>query len=291
MDTPQLPPQQDRQVQVGAGLQESRLNTDLIQWLEKYGTWILMVVLVVVLGYFGLTRYRIYRADQLDRAFEEWSGARGTPGPDGVLGGSPDSLLRVAREHRGQAAIAQLASIDAAEIFLGAARRGLRPGANLQTPTADDLLSEAQVSEFLTKADGLFAGVVSDVGSSADRAPLALRALWGRASTAISLGEMDRARTLLTDLASRATSAGFSDVAAKATARIELLPSLATPVALLRDADLPAVPTTAPPAAIPDEEALQIERMPDGWSPSQGDAVIPSPSAPQAPAPGAQPKR
>ncbi len=42
--------ERQEQVQVGAGLQESRLNTDLINWLNKWGSHILSVVALIVLA-------------------------------------------------------------------------------------------------------------------------------------------------------------------------------------------------------------------------------------------------
>ncbi|HVZ93431.1 MAG TPA: tetratricopeptide repeat protein, partial [Phycisphaerales bacterium] len=97
-----------KQIQVGAGLQESRLNADLIQFLQKYGTPILMVVLVIVLGYVGWSKYNRWQAERRDEAFAAYQAARGGVGADGTLAGSPDNLLKVAEERRGRGAVWEL---------------------------------------------------------------------------------------------------------------------------------------------------------------------------------------
>lgn len=296
-----MTPMDERQskIQVGAGLQESRLNTDLIQWLEKYSSWILGILLVVVAAYFGWTKYEERRARLLDEAFVEFTAARGALGPDGVLSGSPDNLLKIAREHDGQGSIWSLASLDAAQTYLGAARRGLRPGTTLSAPTPEDQLSPEQATEMIKSADRIFAEVLARSAGNRGSIPIYLRAALGVSATATSLGEIDRARTALTDLRDLAQREGFTAQAQEAEMRLADLSKLAAAPRIYSEAQLPALPTIAPQQL---ENPNTLIPMPPGFTPpgidpetqqpigstpppQEGDAS-PDQSAPDAPAPG-----
>lgn len=64
-----------QQVQVGAGLQESRLNTDFIDFLKKYGTYGLYAMLAVVLSYVGWQRWTMHKNNTRDQAFADLGAA------------------------------------------------------------------------------------------------------------------------------------------------------------------------------------------------------------------------
>lgn len=291
--------QRQKQIQVGAGLQESRLNTDLIQWLEKYSSWILGVLLVVVAAYFGWTRWQQHVALQVDQAFAEYSAARGDTGRDSVLTGSPDNLLAIASQYDGRGSVWELATLDAASIYLGCARRGLRPGADIIYPTAEDVLSPQETSEFLQKARDLFASVADRAQRARGKTPLQLRALLGLASAATSLGDVDRARSALEQLIAVADAENFGSQAAEARERLAELPRYAAEPRLYADAELPAPPE--PPAGPPLPETLVP--MPEGWAPpgftpeleaaaQNAPSVVPQQTpADPAPAEGEQPEQ
>jgi len=269
-----------RKIEIGAGLQESRLNQDLINWLNRYGTAILTVVLIVVALYAASVQFNRWRASKVDDAFEQYVAARGSTGADGVLQGSPDALLQIARDHRGQAAVSDLATNDAAAIYLGCAVRGLRPGTDLGDVKPEDGLSADQITEFLNKSASLFKEVADRTRSDRDRAVLFNQATLGGAAAATSLGEFDRARTLLTELEARATRDNFPAMAAEARRRLDMLPMLEKPITLLSAADLPAEPNPAMPATNPDlidlGDGVTVERMPDGFNPAaEGITLIP----------------
>ncbi len=276
----------DRQskIQIGAGLQESRLNTDLIQWLEKYSSWILGVLLVVVAAYFGWSRYTEARAKWIDEAFVAYTAARGEMGGDGVLLGSPDNLLQAAREHDGMGSVWSLASLDAASIYLGSARRALRPGTDLTDPKPEDFLSPEQTNEMARSADRIFAEVAARHKGNRSKTPLYLRALLGVASTALSLGEIERAREALEEIVQVAEREGFGSQAEEANRRIEQLAALAESPRLYSEAELPAPPSLAP---LPPEPSLQspvtLIPMPEGWSPPGIDPETQLPIVPTPP--------
>jgi hypothetical protein len=274
-----------QQIQVGAGLQESRLNTDLINFLEKWGTWILTVILVVVGGYVGVAKYREWRAAELDKAFDAYASARGAPGTDGVLNGSPDNLVQVAAAHASHGSVSLLARLDAAEIYLGAARRGLRPGTDLAAIKPEDALSPKESAEMVKKAGALFQEVLASSGLTGERAVLGMRAKWGLASVAISEGNLAKAREILAEIEAAAPKAGLNEHAAEAKRRLGLMDRLSNLPPLLSDADLPAVASAAPgagsaseliipgpgapgdPGIVVNDGTLQVERLPDGFQP------------------------
>lgn len=268
--------ERQQQIQVGAGLQESRLNTELIGFLEKWGTWILTVVLVLVAGYVGLNKWREYNAARLDDAFEQYAAARGKPGADGILDGSPDGLLKVAAEHSSRGAVGTLARLDAAEIFLGSARRGLKPGTDLAAPKPEDALTPEGTADLLKRSGELFTQVRSSIGGRADDAVLALRAHWGLAAVATSSGDLESAKKTYGDIEALAAKSGFTEQADLAKKRAAQLDLLAVPPTLLSDKDLPviaaALPPTGPtgsdiPIKIDNPDGLQIQRMPEGFTP------------------------
>lgn len=261
-----------QQIQVGAGLQESRLNTDLINFLEKWGTWILTIILVIVASYVGWSKFGEYKATRHDEAFDQYVSARGTPGTDGVYIGSPDNLLRIATEHSSSGAIAHLARLDAAEIYLGSARRGLRPGTDLAAVKPEDALSADETNAMLRQAGSLFEQVAADTASKKQQTVLNLRARWGIFAVALSAGDVDRARRMLAEIESAAGRAGLAEQAAEAKKRAAQLDLLSAPQVLLSDADLPAVaaaPVQQPGSNInifnPDN--VQLQQMPEGFVP------------------------
>ncbi len=260
------------QLQVGAGLQESRLNTDLIQWLNKWSTPALMVIAVIVLGYVGMQKLEEYRDGQIDSAFAAYEASRGTLGPDGILTGNPDNLMRVAGEHDGKASIWELSKLDAAEIWLGCAWRGLKPGTNLQDILDEDVLSEDEIAEYLTKARGEFEQVLARVEGNDALRSFELRALDGLSAVAMGNGDREKARELLERLAERAGE-DFARIASIAQISIDNIDSIPLDVGIIAEADMPA---SANAPIVIGGRAPQIQALTPGFDPSM---LQPLPSA------------
>jgi hypothetical protein len=303
-----------RQIQVGAGLQESRLNTELIGFLQKYGTWILMALLAVVVTYSGLKWYGRFQRDNLDKAFEQYQAARGTLGPDGVLLGSPDGLEAVAREQAGNATVATLAKMDAAEIYLGCVRRGLRPGTDIKAIKPEDSLSSEESAELLKKAESLFGEAKRATDGREALGVINLRARFGLASVSMSRGDVESARTILTELETRARELKLDEMAELAKERMFTLGDIAKPVALRNESELAPLPVANTPEQLDvaaDSGEMEAVRMPEGFvppgvdpetlpggrlypkpaevPPSEGGQMVPVPVEP-APTEPAQPK-
>ncbi len=257
----------DRQqnIEVGAGLQESRINQELLDWLNKWGSWILTGVLIVVLAYLGYIKYQEYQANQRDTAFAAYMTARGIISPAGVLNGSPDNLLTLADEKTGIGAVSNLARLDAAEIYLGWARLGLATGAisdaNLQ-PAPADILSAEQEADLFTRAYDLFKRVAADTSANDAQSLLHLKAQWGMAASSVSLDEFDRAAQEYESARAFAETLGMPDLVASAERSISKIENWKTPLAVYPESELPPElrpidPTAASPARPVLDDAFQ----------------------------------
>ncbi len=233
--------QRQQQVQVGAGLQESRLNTEFIAFLEKYGTRALYIILIIVLAYVGWQRWQRWKSAQLDQAFVALNAA--------MESRDPDNLMRVSADHRGQGSVWIVANLAAADQYLDAVRRGLAPGANLITPAETDRLTETQQQELLVKANGILQEVIDSVGTSKGHVVFSQAARWGLVTVAIANNDEAKARTLLEEYISTAEKAGLKAQAEIGRARLNALPGFLAPKAVYAEAELPASARPFRPAA------------------------------------------
>ena len=64
-----------RQIQAGAGLQESRLNEDFINFLRKWGPFFTYGILAIVLVWLGIGQYQSWKARQSAQAFADLAAA------------------------------------------------------------------------------------------------------------------------------------------------------------------------------------------------------------------------
>jgi len=265
----------NREVQIGAGLQESRINTDLIVWLQKWGPRVLYILLAVVLAYIGLDRWQSYQLDKVDEAFADYHAQRAT--------GDPEGLLRVAEEHRGKREIWSLATLDAANVLLYSARNGLAPGADPENPTEDDVLSVEERAEVAARAAELFTDVRNHVAGEPDKIRYTLRATWGLASAAANQGDLETARERLNEVAELAREHGYFIDATLAQRRLDMLDELEQePVVVYAEAELPESAIAPEPA--PGQQGSPFgpggQQMPPGFT-SQPVPVTP-PSQPSS---------
>lgn len=235
--------ERQRQIQEGAGLQESRLNTELIGWLQKYGTYILYGLLIVVVAYVGYSRWMQWEEQKTDAAFREYSAARAA--------GNPDGLLRVAAERGSHKSVWELATLAAADQFLAAARRGMAPGADPSAPAEGDVLTEEETSQMYARARDLMRDVLDRTAGDQAKWILAQQARWGIATASISLGEPDQAREALQGYIDAAEARGLKAQSKVAASRIETLELLGAPVPLYATDELPeaARPLEAAPGS------------------------------------------
>lgn len=223
--------QRQQQVQVGAGLQESRLNTDFIEFLKKYGTYGLYALLAVVLAYVGWQRWTIQKGKALDVAFADLSAAQAS--------NNPDTLLKTAADHKGQAAVWELATISAAEHYLDLARRGRSFPADPTKPDEAPVLTEEQIKENVQKAQTLLKDVLAKVGDDSKQLVIAQRVRWNLATAALNANDAASAKKYMDDYHAAAEKAGWTDMVAVANMRSAKFDRVLPPVKMLTAADLP----------------------------------------------------
>lgn len=219
----------------GQGLVESRLNQDFIDWLRKWGFWILLVLAIASLSYAGMKHLENLRQIALDDAFQQYR--------DASASGSPDSLLAVASDFRGKGAVSQLAMTDAANIYLKSARTGVAPGglAGLD----DDLLDDNARLDMAKRAKDLYQQVYNATKNDSAQFTLTVGAQWGLAATSVIEKNFDAARTTLAAIAEESSSQGFDMLSELATKRLAELDALELAAPLPRNADLPPRPDLA----------------------------------------------
>lgn len=202
----------ERQTKIvaGAGLEESRLNTDFIDFLKKWGSHLLLIVAGVAAAYTALGWWERQKAAQLDEAYAQLSAAQ--------IAGQPDNLLRVAEEYSNQGAVSELATIAAGNAFLTAGWSGVAPGGD---PMSEDdrLTDEERVANY-KRAKELFGQVVAKVADKPKYALHLLDAKFGYAAACASLGEVDAAETTLQETATIARERQYPALADMAEEKI-----------------------------------------------------------------------
>lgn len=237
--------QRQRQIIEGAGLDESRLNQDLILALQKWGPYILVGLAVVMGGYVLYNRWEERVESTRDNAFQALEEA--------AIAGRPESLLEVAKDHADQGAVPVLASLDAADAWLSASRSGIPAGVRLDNegklPEGKAYLTDDEKKAALAKAESAYQDALSRCNNAFGQVPLACGALFGLASVAEDRAELDKARGFYDQAQKKAEAAGLDAVAAVAKKRIETLDKVKAPARLIAQADMPAA--AAPPQVIP----------------------------------------
>jgi hypothetical protein len=253
-------PSKPSQIRVGAGLEESRLNQDFLDFLRKWSTPILFVAALAALGFVGWQKYTQHKLDSLDKAFRELEDVSSTATP------SPDSLAAVARQYAGVAAVSAIANNRAADSLMFSLQTGLKAGAKLNADgspeIAGDLLSDADRATVLTQAAEHYQHALDDSSSKPAQRPLTYGALFGLATVAESRGDLDAARGYYDRIIAlvdadppitldegKPAQKPFAMHAAVARKRIESLGELRAPLALVSEAQLPKLPPLPEPPA------------------------------------------
>jgi len=290
----------ERQAQIRerAGLEESRLNQEFIDWLRKWGTPILLVVAVLAVGYALRDRWHKAADTKLDGGFEELAAA--------TTGGNsnPDTLLAIASEYDGHASISSLARLEAADAYLDALRRGIKPGSVLkqdkdhvgELENPEDVLTDADRTDFLKRAGDLYQLVFDQTSPKPGQQILTLNALYGLAAVAEGRQEFDKAKGYYEQIAKIAAANSLPAHAALANDRIKRLPDLQTLPRLFSKAELPTppkreeppaptiTPVSGPPSAPPAAPAPGATAPPSPASAAPGSPAPASPTSTPAPA-------
>jgi tetratricopeptide (TPR) repeat protein len=189
--------------------------------------------------------------------------------------------------------VADTARLEAADIFLDSARRGLAPGAAPDQTGKypdTDILTEEQKQKNLSDAADLYKAVVESTGADSSRFQQAISGLYGLAAVAEERGKLDEARAHYDRVVQLAKSNGLSEEIKRAQGRIDTLGSLAQPPRLYVAADLAAnkQPTLTPIAAPPGLNGPQFDPSPPA-GPASPDNVFPPAPSPATPPETPQP--
>lgn len=193
----------ERQAQIkeGAGLEESRVNEELIEFLNKWSFPVLLLIAIVSGGYFFYNQYQVRKIRTKDAAFAQLGNIESSSSP------SVFSLTAIADEFDGVGSVAELALLRAAEIHLNAVRSGLDPNDPGVTLSPEDIVFHRE------QAGTLYQRIADRVAGDADRGLFAINAAFGLAAVAESAGEFDLATTRYADAASLATKHGYPSLA------------------------------------------------------------------------------
>ena len=252
----------ERQTQIteGAGLEESRINKEFIDLLQKWSTPVLLLILLVAGAYAGVKWLENRQRTQLDAAFVAFR--------DAETEGRPEALLDVAREHGGVGSVGIVARLAAADLQLQAYHQRVRPGT--QGQSEEDRLSETEAVELLNEAGETYAEVHERAARKSGFELLAISGRWGVAAVELSRRDFDAASAALEDVRALATEHGFTDLADRAARTIDSIPALR---------DQPELVASAPQSS-----ADQPSRPVIGAEPPVG----PSDDLPEAAAAGAE---
>lgn len=262
------------QIRERAGLEESRLNQDFIDFLTKWSTPLLLVVALIVGGNYLYTQYNKRQEAQQAAAFKQLSEIATGANP------SPSSLIDVADKFAGVGSVGEMARLKAGDALMRAVLRGVKPGADVNADgtvkeVGDELTAEDRES-FLTQAEEQYRRVIESTANDSKKAMLRLGGLFGLASVAESRGDSDKAKASYEQIKTIAASSGefkhFADVAAK---RIESLPKIVAVAKLPTRASLPA----------PLKEDVKPEGVTAPTIDAPGSSSITGPTVPQAEGP------
>lgn len=277
----------DRQTKIreGAGLEDSRINKEFLDFLNKWSSPVLIVLAIAALTWAGMQKLEQMRSEKVDKAFGEYETliADGNP--------SPSSLKSIATEYEDVRSVAHMARLREVDLYLGAAALGLEPGAQIDQATQsvaseDDILSDEKREQYRDLAASTAQQVLDATVNEPGKEIFALQALSRLASVEESRADFEAAKSRYERLVSLAEEHSYPTIVTFAQKRIESLDSLAGLGELPTNAqvpsltpglDIPALPTA--PDAEPEvgqqgeDEASDAAESPaaDSQDPAEGE--------------------
>lgn len=246
----------DRQKQIRerAGLEESRLNQEFIDFLGKASWPILLVAAVSVLGYAGWQRWEKAQDSKIDKAFDELQKASDTIDPNTrqIVPGNPASLIDIADRFVGQGSVSHLARLKAADAYLQAVRQMVKLGTKIEQggvvkdPAAT--LDGPSRREYLAKAKELYQRVLTDTEKDKGKLQLTIGAAFGLAAVAESEPNFEDAKKAYERVVALTIDSTFAAQGEIAKRRMNDMGALKTLPTLYADAQLPKPPEPVKPA-------------------------------------------
>jgi tetratricopeptide (TPR) repeat protein len=221
-------------------LTESKLNQEFVDWLKVKGPTWLLVVMIALCAYLGITKWRTSKAAAQDAAWQALADAK-----------LPNAFKEVAQQYGDFGAIPALARLQAAEEYL----KGVQVNQPLGTDPAQanpPALTAEERADYIRQAGELFDLVIAQDDGTLPTTLTAVQALSGRASIAETQGELDKAREWFEKAAKRAEPF-YPKMAEVARKRAGSVTDYAAEVALPRRAELSVRSIPAP------DEALSLD--------------------------------
>ncbi|NUQ67274.1 MAG: hypothetical protein HUU18_03205 [Phycisphaerales bacterium] len=275
-----------RQIRERAGLEESRVNVEFVEFLKKWGSTILMVA---ALGAGSMAGYRWYHqrvAENVAQAFAELELARS--------GGSPEALAAVAEQFHDVQSVAPLAYLEAADVYLRSVVAGVKPGTTVQPggviENPDDVMDEQARATALDRAASFYQRAYEASVTDRTRLMLSIGALHGLAAVAESREQWDVAKAKYEEIAKLTEGTVFTDQARLVQWRLAHLDDLKHLPMLIAEAEMPPLPQPEPvvtPESLGLPPGVKLERM-EGPPPGMPGAT-PSPTPGMTPTAEPQP--
>lgn len=276
----------DRQTKIreGAGLEDSRINQEFVDFLNKWSTPVLMT-LAVAAGIWWLMQYMERKQNaRIDQAFSELEAATSGGNP------SPSSLSTIATDYAGVRSVPELAKLTASDIYLRAFTIGIEPGAQFDPVTRrvlnpDDILSTERRTMYLDLAQQTADEVLSSSKDKPGKALFAMQALTRLAAVQEGKRDFDAAKGYYEQLKVLGEKEQYATIVTFAESRIAKLDSLKQVGELPSSDQVPALPGDG--AAISQEqidELLEQARQQQAEQTEQtepaGDEVVPGDDQP-----------
>lgn len=235
-----------KDIKEGVGREESRLNQDFIDFLQKWSTPVLFVIAGLALAYWAWGQYGKMQIAKVNEATAEYTAA--------ATDGNPDRLAPVAEKYASVRSFGILAKLDMADAYLLSAQRGLVPGLVFMDAASlvdGDVLDDEARTTNLERARRLYQEVLDTAGKAGSgKELLGIEAAFGLAAVAESLDDGDSATRALERALTLAEGAGFADLARAASARMESLNTGTPRQSLFSPTLLPPLPQPPKPELV-----------------------------------------
>jgi len=243
----------DRQtdIKAGAGLEDSRINKEFIDFLNKWSSPVILVFAVAALAWAGLRWMEQKKLEKIDRAFGDLQAA--------TMGGnpSPASLNALAVDYAGVRAVPEIAKLTTVDLYLNAYLQGVQPGSQVgpdgEPINESDKLDEGQRLVYLDQAGDIAQEVIELSQKDEGKALLTMHGLIRAGAVAECKREIDAAKGYYTSVVTLANQIQIPALAQFGQMRLDALDSF--------DPDL-ALPSRDDLVALPGEEIPELPDLP-----------------------------
>jgi len=233
----------DRQtdIKAGAGLEDSRINKEFIDFLNKWSSPVILVFAVAALVWAGLRWMEQQKIDKINSAFGELQAA--------TMGGnpSPASLNALAETYAGVRAVPEIAKLTTTDLYLAAFLRGVQPGSEVSRATGEpvnetDKLDEGQRLAYLDQAGQLAQEVIALSESDDGKALLTMHGLIRAGAVAECKRDFDGAKSYYNRVIALAEKIQMQSLGSFGQSRLDALDLLDPSMVLPSSSDLVALP-------------------------------------------------